>query len=85
MFVLSRRDHERLTRPAALRWRDWDVNKQWLGELLVARSYCAKLDETKGTKTDAVKHVPVHPTLAAILGEWKLSGSGEDDGATTGN
>jgi hypothetical protein len=28
----------------------------------------------KGTKTETVKHVPVHPTLAAMLAEWKLSG-----------
>jgi hypothetical protein len=28
----------------------------------------------KSTKTDAVKHVPVHPVLAAMLTEWKLGG-----------
>jgi hypothetical protein len=28
----------------------------------------------KGTKTEVVKHVPVHPTLAAMLAEWKLGG-----------
>ena len=65
------------TRPseaAALRWRNYDAAKRPLGELRVAHSYSAKLDRVKGTKTDAVKHVPVHPTLAAILAEWKLHG-----------
>lgn len=59
---------------AALRWRNYDAVKQPLGELLVARAYSAKLGRLKGTKTDSVKHVPVHPTLAAILAEWKLHG-----------
>jgi hypothetical protein len=35
-----------------------------LGKLLVAKT----------TKTDAVKHVPVHPVLAAMLAESKLGG-----------
>jgi hypothetical protein len=36
-------------------------------------SYSTRVGE-KTTKTDAVKHVPVHPTLAAMLAEWKLGG-----------
>jgi len=36
-----------------------------LGKLLVAKSYSTRVGE-KTTKTDAVKHVPVHPTLAAM-------------------
>jgi hypothetical protein len=39
----------------------------------VAKSYSTCVGE-KTTKTDAVKHVPVHPTLAAMLAEWKLGG-----------
>jgi len=65
------------TRPgeaAALRWRNYDPAKQPLGELLVARSYNAKRRRIKNTKTDAVRHVPVHPTLAEILGEWWIRG-----------
>ena len=68
------------TRPgeaAALRWRHYDTDKRPLGELLVARAYSATFRGEKGTKTDAVKHVPVHPTLAAILAEWKLGGWAE--------
>jgi integrase len=59
---------------AALRWRHYDPAKKPLGELLVALSYNTRKNRAKGTKTDAVKHIPVHPTLAAMLAEWKLSG-----------
>lgn len=59
---------------AALRWRHYDTAKQPLGELLVAHSYNTKKSRAKGTKTDVTKHVPVHPVLAAMLAEWKLSG-----------
>ncbi len=65
------------TRPgeaAALRWKHYDPAKKPLGGLRIALSYSAKLDREKGTKTDAVKHVPVHPTLAAMLAEWRLTG-----------
>jgi hypothetical protein len=41
---------------------------------LVARSYNSKAGREKNTKTEAVKQVPVHPTLAAMLAEWKLGG-----------
>jgi len=64
------------TRPgeaSALRWRHYDPTVRPLGKLLVAKSYSTRVGE-KTTKTDAVKHVPVHPTLAAMLAEWKLGG-----------
>jgi integrase len=59
---------------AALRWRHYDSSTEPLGKLLVASAYSSKRNVTKGTKTETVKHVPVHSTLAAMLGEWKLSG-----------
>jgi hypothetical protein len=59
---------------AAPRWRHYDPAKQPLGELLVAFAYSTRKGREKGTKTDVVKHVPVHPTLAAMLAEWKLGG-----------
>ena len=42
------------------------VPKRQVEELAVraAQDYCAR---EKGTKTDAVRHIPVHPTLAAML------------------
>jgi integrase len=62
---------------AALRWRHYDPAVRPLGKLLVARSYNTKRNREKSTKTDAVKHVPVHPVLAAMLAEWKLGGWAE--------
>jgi hypothetical protein len=62
---------------AALRWRHYDPAIKPLGKLLVARSYNTRKNREKSTKTDAVKHVPVHPVLAAMLAEWKLDGWAE--------
>ncbi len=59
---------------AALRWRHYDPVIKPLGKLLVAKSYNSRKKREKSTKTDAVKHVPVHPVLAAMLSEWKLGG-----------
>jgi integrase len=59
---------------AALRWRHYDPTKKPLGELLVAFAYSTCKGREKTTKTDSSKHVPVHPTLAAMLAEWKLGG-----------
>lgn len=59
---------------AALRWRHYDPTKKPLGELLVATAYNTRKHRAKSTKTETVRHVPVHPTLAAMLAEWKLHG-----------
>lgn len=59
---------------AALRWRHYDPTKQPLGKLTVAHAYNTRKNRAKGTKTDTVRSVPVHPTLAAMLAEWKLHG-----------
>ncbi|MEE9381895.1 MAG: hypothetical protein V3V08_00575 [Nannocystaceae bacterium] len=53
---------------AALRFRHLDPTTEPLQKLLIARSYGGR------TKTTVVKRVPVHPTLAAMLAEWKLGG-----------
>lgn len=45
---------------AALRWRHWDPSIRPLGKLIVAVSYNTRKHRTKGTKTDVVRHVPVH-------------------------
>jgi hypothetical protein len=37
-------------------------------------AYNTRKHRAKTTKTDAVRHVPVHPTLAAMRAEWRLSG-----------
>jgi integrase len=59
---------------AALRWRHYDASAEPLGRLLVATAYNTKRNITKGTKTETTKTIPVHPTLAAMLAEWRLSG-----------
>jgi hypothetical protein len=59
---------------AGLRWRHHNPALEPLGELLVAWSYNTRKHRAKSTKTETVRHVPVHPTLAAILAEWKLGG-----------
>jgi len=59
---------------SAERWRHYDSTTTPLGRLTVAKAYNTRKHNEKGTKTNAVRHVPVHPTLAAILAEWKLSG-----------
>jgi integrase len=69
---------------AALRWRHYDPAVRPLGKLLVARSYNSKAGREKNTKTEAVKHVPVHPVLAAMLAEWKLGGWTEMVGRAPG-
>jgi integrase len=58
----------RLGEAAGLRWKHYDPTTPHLGRLLVVTSY------DKGrTKTRRVRYVPVHPTLAAILTEWRLA------------
>jgi len=54
---------------AGLRWRDLDAAARPLGRLVVARSY-----DNPRTKTGATRRVPVHPTLATVLEEWRTVG-----------
>lgn len=54
---------------AGLRWRHYKPEMKPLGQLVIATSY------DKGrTKTGQTRLLPVHPTLAALLAEWKLHG-----------
>jgi integrase len=48
---------------ADLTWRQYDTTLEPLGGLSLER-----------TKTQVPRRVPVHPTLARVLAEWKLSG-----------
>lgn len=59
---------------AALRWCDYDPRAEPLGKLVLTGSYNVEHGEVKATKTGRTRDVPVHPTLAAMLAEWKLSG-----------
>ncbi len=62
---------------SALRWRHYDATTSPLGKLTVAAAYNTRKNREKGTKTETVRHVPVHPVLAAMLAEWRLSGWSE--------
>jgi integrase len=55
---------------AALRWRHY-LERKPLRELTVALSYSTSRSQTKRTKTEAVRHVPVHPELAKLLDAWE--------------
>lgn len=57
-----------------LRWRDYDRARTPLGALVVARAMAPRRRIEKTTKTEVVREVPVHATLAAVLAEWRLSG-----------
>lgn len=67
---------------SVLRWVDYDPRRAPLGCLTLARAMKVirpKRSEPRrrvvgGTKTEVAKLVPVHPTLAAVLAEWKLGG-----------
>jgi integrase len=58
---------------AALRWRHYEMREP-LGCLKVAKAYSTSHSKEKGTKTDAVRHVPVHPVLAEMLAQWRAIG-----------
>ena len=59
---------------AALRWRAYDRTLAPLGRFSVHASYDVKTDLEKEVKTGTPRLVPVHPTLAKVLAEWKLAG-----------
>jgi integrase len=48
---------------AGLCWRNYDPSLEPLGSLSLHR-----------TKTQVPRRIPVHPTLARVLAEWKLAG-----------
>ena len=54
---------------AGLRWGQIKTGLEPLNRIVVLTSY-----DTGETKTGVERWVPVHPALAAILAEWKLSG-----------
>lgn len=58
---------------AALHWRHYDQTAEPLGRLTIAVAYCSHKRRIKATKTEETRSVPVHPVLAKVLAEWKLS------------
>ncbi len=59
---------------AALRWRDLDGAAELLGRIHVTKSIHSVEKREKSTKTGRTREVPVHPVLAMLLAEWKLTG-----------
>jgi len=62
----------RIGEAAALRWRAYDPSVEPLGKLLVAISFDRKQKREKSVKTERPRTVPVHPTLAKVLKQWKV-------------
>lgn len=57
------------------RWRDYDPSARPLGRLVLDTHWDMKAKlERPATKTGVVREAPVHPTLAALLAAWRLSG-----------
>lgn len=69
MYGLLFLAQERHGEAAGARWRHFDAKLKPLGRLVCATSY-----DDPTTKTGVERWIPVHPTLAAMLAEWKLSG-----------
>lgn len=59
---------------AALRWSAYESDEEPLGRFSVHVSYTRHVGAEKGTKTNVVRQVPVHPMLARLLAEWRLTG-----------
>ncbi len=62
---------------AVLRWKDYDPAMKPLPRLTIRRAVKSVSMREAQTKTAAVKLVPVHPALAAVLDAWKAAGWGE--------
>lgn len=69
-FLAGIRDSEAY----ALRVSRYDSQLEPLGRLTVAKGWNTRHQKLKDTKTRKRRRVPVHPTLARILGQWLLSG-----------
>jgi integrase len=59
---------------SGLRWKDYDPNLKPLGLLRVERQYEGRPLKGKRGEGGPPRDVPVHPTLAAMLAEWRMKG-----------
>ncbi len=74
MYALEFIGGVRFGESAELRMRDYDPTARPLGRLNVSRSYDTHTHEVKPVKGTQPRLVPVHPTLARIIADWKLHG-----------
>ncbi len=65
---------------SAFQWGDYEPAVQPLGRLSSSRAWDSKRKKEKSTKTGADHLIPVHPVLAKLLAEWRLSGFKERHG-----
>ena len=64
----------RMGEVAGLTWKDYDRNAPVLGSLSVHCQYDDRRLKTATGDDDKERTVPVHPVLASVLAQWKLSG-----------
>jgi integrase len=64
----------RIGEVGALRVSGYERDLQPLGRIVVAHSYNRKRKRIKSVKTGQPRQMPVHPTLAKLLGTWLLGG-----------
>lgn len=64
----------------ALRFRDIEADAKPLGRITIRRAVKSVSRSFGGTKTGAVKRVPIHPALGAILRPWIAQGWAETFG-----
>lgn len=69
-FLLGVRSGE----AAALRWDRYDRTTRPLGKVSLVRAYDTRKKVEKPTKTKRPRRLPVHPTLAKVLAEWRIAG-----------
>lgn len=74
LYALLALTGARFGEAAALRWRDYDASAKPLGRITIARSSRSSVRQIVGTKTGAIRRVPVHPELAKVLAAWKAEG-----------
>jgi integrase len=67
LYALTFLGGMRIGEAVARQWRDYDPVCEPLGRLVIATQH----DEDE-LKTEQPREMPVHPTLARVLAEWKL-------------
>lgn len=62
----------RIGEASALRWRAFDYERKPLSCMHVWFNFSPELKREKTTKSGVAREIPVHPTLAKLLAQWKL-------------
>jgi integrase len=62
------------------RWRDYDPTMEPLGQLRLGTAWSREAKKEKPPKNKRSRQIPVHPALASMLAEWRLSGWAQEYG-----